>query len=418
MAITKTNKKLNLKILFTALSGNIIEYYGFTLFAVFAVLIGGEFFPEQDDFSQKISAFMIFGTGFISRPLGAIFFGHLADKIGRKISLSHTILGMSITTILIAIIPNYASIGSFSIFLLILLRLAQGFFVGGEGPGSALYLMEHTTPKNKGFAGGCLIASIVSGSLLAMIIGLVLHNLPIDNHIKWRLPFIFASILGLIGLYLRLILPETNDFIAIKKQNNILQIPIKNAIKEKWQQILVLAALGGITTAISYIIMAFMSFYLETQIGLSKEMSMYIAILGIFFYVISLLIMGKVANFCNKRKLTIYTCYLLFFTILPIFYLLSYGYSLIALLAFILMSLLAAGLCAPAYPYAEEKFTAEFRCSAVGFGYTLGIAIFGGFTPAISTYLIELTGLNVAPAFYIMFLAALYLITEHLSNKS
>ena len=419
--MTKTHKKINLKILLTALMGNIIEYYGFTLFAVFPVLIGSEFFPEQNSFAQTMSAFMIFGTGFISRPLGALYFGHLADRIGRKVALSYTIFGMSITTLLISIIPNYHSVGTVSIFLLIILRLAQGFFVGGEGPGSALYLIEHTSKKNEGFAGGCLIASIVSGSLLAMIVGLLFHNLALSDHFKWRIPFIFASAFGLIGLYLRLILPETSDFITLKKENKVLNVPIKVALREEWQQILLLASLGGITTAISYIIMAFMSIYLETQIGLSKKLSLYTSIFGIFFYVISLLMMGKIANFCNKRKLTLFSCTTLLFSITPIFYFISYGKPLSAIIAFVLMSLLAAGMCAPAYPYAKEKFTAAYRCSAVGFGYTLGIAIFGGFTPAISIYLIEKTQIynisNIAPAFYIMSLAIFYLIMEYTAKK-
>ena len=169
--------KISYKIAFTSLLGNLIEYFGFTLFAIFAKEIGQSFFPELDSFAQVISVFIIFGTGFLSRPIGAVFFGHFGDKVGRKKSLSYTILGMSVVTLLIAILPGYQAIGIFAPIFLLVLRLAQGFFVGGEGPGAALFMLEHSKIANRGQAGGIIIASIVSGSFLAVLVGILMNKL-------------------------------------------------------------------------------------------------------------------------------------------------------------------------------------------------------------------------------------------------
>ena len=181
------------KIAFTSLLGNLIEYFGFTLFAIFAKEIGQSFFPKLDSFTQMISVFIIFGTGFLSRPIGAVFFGHFGDKVGRKKSLSYTILGMSIVTFFISVLPGYQTIGIAAPILLLVLRLSQGFFVGGEGPGAALFMLEHSKIANRGQAGGIIIASIVSGSFLAVSVGILMNKLGINSFLSWRIPFFIAS---------------------------------------------------------------------------------------------------------------------------------------------------------------------------------------------------------------------------------
>ena len=406
------------KIAITSLLGNVIEYFGFTLFAVFSKEIGESFFPNLDSFAQNISVFLVFGTGFLSRPLGALVFGHFGDKIGRKKSLSYTILGMSIVTFLISVAPSYQVCGILAPILLIVLRLCQGFFVGGEGPGAALYMLEHTQARNKGQVGGIVIASIISGSLLATLVGISIQTFSITGSLSWRIPFFIASLCGLIGLYLRFSLPETKDFVLIETEKKILKLPIFEAIRGYWREMLVIASLGGVTTAISYVIMAYLTPYLEKQLDTPRLLAMKYSLYSIFLFVTFLVLMGRISNRFSPRKFTIIFAYLIILLLIPAFLAVNSANYFIFLLGLSCIPILAAGLCAPAYPYAIQKFKAEMRYSGVGVSYTLGIAIFGGFSPVVCSYLMKTTMLSYSPAFYVIGLAFLYVIFENILGKS
>jgi MHS family proline/betaine transporter-like MFS transporter len=404
--------KISCKIAFTSLLGNLIEYFGFTLFAIFAKEIGQSFFPKLDSFAQIISVFIIFGTGFLSRPIGAVFFGHFGDKVGRKKSLSYTIFGMSIVTFLIAILPGYQAIGIFAPIFLLVLRLAQGFFVGGEGPGAALFMLEHSKIANRGQAGGIIIASIVSGSFLAVLVGILMNKLEIDSSFIWRIPFFIASSLGVIGLYLRFSLPETNDFIDIQKKQKILKIPILRVFRDYWREMILIASLGGVTTAASYTIMAYLTPHLEKQRHIEHVQALKYSSFSIFFFIVSLIILGRISNRYSSRSFILFFSYLAILLFVPAFIALNHPNSIIFILGLLILPIITGGLCAPAYPYAIKKFAAEVRYSGVGVSYTIGIAIFGGFSPLVCSYLIKVTGLYYAPAFYIVGLAILYLFFE------
>lgn len=404
--------KNSYRIAFTSLLGNLIEYFGFTLFAIFAKEIGQSFFPKLDSLTQIISVFIIFGTGFLSRPIGAVFFGHLGDKVGRKKSLSYTILGMSIVTFLIAILPEYQAIGITAPIFLLVLRLSQGFFVGGEGPGAALFMLEHSKIANRGQAGGIIIASIVLGSFLAVFAGILMNKLAIQSYLSWRIAFFIASFLGLVGLYLRFSLPETKDFIDMQKKQKILKIPIIMVFQSCWREMILIASLGGMTTAASYIIMAYLTVYLEKQLNIEYFQALKYSSFSIFSFIVSLVILGRISNKYNPRSFIIFFTYLTILLSIPAFIALNSAYYFIFILGLLILPILVAGLCAPAYPYAIEKFAVEVRYSGVGLSYTLGIAVFGGFSPLVCSYLINITGLYYSPAFYIIFLAGFYLFCE------
>ena len=404
--------KTKYQIIITSLLGNLTEYFSFTLLAIFINPIGQSFFPKSDYVTQVILVFIVFGTGFLSRPIGAIFFGHLGDKKGRKQSLSYTIIGMSSVTFIISVLPGYNSIGVLAPILLTLLRLSQGFFVGGEGPGSALFILEHNKNANKGLIGGTIIASIVSGSFLAVLVGMLVEQCNIQNSWNWRIPFMISSFMGLIVLYLRSHLPETKDFIKITQQSKILTTPIIEVLRYNWKHMILIASLGGITTATSYIIMAYLKYYLETQQNIQHLHALKYSSFSIFTFIVSLLILGSIANKYNPRSFIIFFTYLLILLIIPIFIMLNSSNQFMFALGLIVMPIVTGGICAPAYPYAMEQFNTEVRCTGVGLSYTLGIAIFGGFTPVICSYLVTITNLCYSPALYIIFLSFLYLLCE------
>ena len=410
-------KKAEYQIFLTSLIGNVTEYCSFTLFAMLINPMGKSFFPNSDSLTQVTLVFLVFGTGFISRPIGAIFFGHFGDKNGRRQSLIYTILGMSLVTFIISILPEYSAIGVAAPIILTLLRLLQGFFVGGEGPGSALFILEHNTNGHKGFIGGVIVASVVFGSFLAILISLLVEKCDMKSSLSWRIPFFVSSLIGLITLYTRYSLPETKDFIKIKRQSQILAIPIIQVLRYNWQRMILIAFLGGMTTAISYIIMAYLKTYLETQRNVHHLQALQYTSFSIFIFMVSLILLGIIANQYKPRSFIMFFAYLLTFFIIPIFIMLNSSNQFILILGLAIMPILAGGLCAHTYPYAMEQFSTEIRYTGVGLSYTLGIAVFGGFTPVICSYFIRITNLCYSPAFYIIFLGFLYLLCENNINK-
>jgi MHS family proline/betaine transporter-like MFS transporter len=204
------------KIVGPAIVGNIVEYYDFGLFAVYAHTIGALFFPASDPFMQTLLAFGTFAVGFFMRPLGGVVFGYIGDKLGRKVSLTISILGMALCTFLIGILPTYHHIGIAAPFLLLIIRLFQGLCVGGEGAGVAIFVLEHTEGYRPGFMGSIVMASNMVGTLLAVFVGIFINHF---CHVGdcWRYAFILGGLTGLIGLYLRYQLNETPGFVARKK---------------------------------------------------------------------------------------------------------------------------------------------------------------------------------------------------------
>ena len=326
---------------------------------------------------------------------------------------------MSIVTFGIGAVPSHESIGNAAPILVLLLRLLQGFFVGGEGPGAALYMLEHAKGQKEGEVGGIVIASIAFGSFLAMLVGFIISNFYGINLFNWRLPFFMGGALGIIGLYLRFLLPETEAFLKVQKEKKILKVPIFDVIRFHGKPMLLVALLGGITTSVSYIVMAYVITHLRTQLKLSENITMLYSLYTVFIYVLMLLAMGRLSDIAKNKGIGFGTFINTFnviiaILIVPIFYGMSSKSTLSLLASLSALTILAGGICAPAYPYVYKMFKTELRYTGVAVSYNLGITLLGGFTPAISTYLVNVTGLSYAPGFYIISLAVLYFSAKNL----
>src|SRR6516162_10834162 len=195
--------------------GNAVEWYDYGLYGYMAPVLATLFFPSKDPLGSLMATFGVFAAGFLLRPLGAIAFGHLGDRLGRKKALVVSVTLMAVPTGLIALLPTYAEVGATAAVLLVLLRLLQGFSVGGEFTGSIIFLVEHAPPSRRGFIGcwagfstnaGCLLGSGV-GALLVAVMGR--QDLEVWG---WRLPFLLGAGFGVVGLYLRLTVDETPHF--------------------------------------------------------------------------------------------------------------------------------------------------------------------------------------------------------------
>ncbi len=403
------------KIVGPAIVGNIVEYYDFGLFAVYAHTIGALFFPTSDPFMQTLLAFGTFAVGFFMRPLGGVVFGYIGDKLGRKVSLTVSILGMAMCTFFIGVLPSYHHIGIAAPILLLMIRLFQGLCVGGEGAGVAIFILEHTEGYRPGFMGSLVMASNMVGTLLAVFVGIFINHF-CQTGDCWRYAFIFGGLTGLIGLYLRYQLNETPSFVA-RKKNPMLKHPIIHAIQKQWPSMLVVMILGGVTSAVAYTIRGYLNiFFLEVMLYTSDE-ALYFTSFALFIMIVLLPLFGLLSDKIGNRKFLHTMCYLTILTIIPIYMLLANVHKDVVLVLMGLsgIAILAAGICAPAYSYAIKAFEVDLRFSGVAVSWNVGLALLGGTTPVISRYLSGKFSI-IAPAYYLMTVAVLFIVISFLTR--
>jgi MFS transporter, MHS family, proline/betaine transporter len=413
------------RILLSSLLGNTLEYYEFTIFAIFAVQISKTFFPEYAPDTQILLTFTIFGIGFIARPIGSAVFGHIGDKIGRKIALVLTIGGMSIVTIAIGLMPSYKAIGIFSPILLALLRLLQGLFLGGEGVGVAIYILEHALGDifkiRRGVIGGLIFTANLSGTLIAGVVGIIINNTIGLDTFTWRFAFVIGGICGLLVGFLRLSLPETELFNKISKKKKP-KLPLVHMMRNHFREAILVIAFGGFTATIAHINKG----YLATYFQLVMKFSANTAFLFVSYVsaLIALLapILGYFSDKYTYRRFNkvIIAAIIIFY--LPSFMLITSHSYFYVFLGLTFIAILTAAILTPTYVFLSDLFPAEVRYSGVGVNFNLGVTIFGGFAPLVSTYLTHITELNYAPAFYVLTLAVIYVIfltlyTRHTKTK-
>ncbi|MCE2991408.1 MAG: MFS transporter [Candidatus Jidaibacter sp.] len=405
------------KIVGPAIVGNIVEYYDFGLFAVYAHVIGALFFPATDPFVQTMLAFGTFALGFFMRPLGGIVFGYIGDKMGRKTSLTISILGMAFCTFCIGVLPTYAQIGIAAPILLLIIRLFQGLCVGGEGAGVAIFILEHTEGYRPGLMGSIVMASNMVGTLLAVFAGIFVNHF-CQNGDCWRYTFIFGGLTGLVGLYLRYQLNETPGFLERKNSKAMLKHPIVHAFKKQWPSMLVVMILGGFTTAVAYTIRGYLNTFFFELMHYTSEEALYFTSFALFVMVILLPLFGHLSDKFGNRKFLYLMSFLTIATILPCYTMLANPQKDIGIvmLGLALISILAAGICAPAYSYAIKAFEVDLRFSGVAFSWNIGLAILGGTTPVISRYLSQEFSV-IAPAYYLMSVALLFIIVNFLARN-
>jgi len=412
--VTERMKKRN--VVGSAIVGNIVEYYDFGLFAVYASIIGKLFFPDTgSDLNQTLLAFSVFAVGFFMRPLGGIFFGYIGDKYGRKGSLTISILGMAFSTFAIGILPEYSQVGVLAPILLVLIRMFQGLCVGGEGAAVAIFVLEHTEGYRPGLMGSLVMASNMVGTLLATFVAIIIAKFLGLETEYWRYAFFLGGFIGLIGLYMRFSLNETPAFIEKKSSNKLVKNPLKEAFRTHWKSMFLVLFLGGTTSAVAYTIRAYLNVFFLQVMGYAREDTLFLTSMALFCMIVFMPFFGIVADKVGYRKFFFTVCYTVIVTIIPIFMLLAHTSEHIGLvmLGILLLGALSAAICAPAYPYAIKSFEVELRFSGVATSWNAGNALLGGTTPAIATFLTDQTGSPIAPAFYLIAVAMALIIVKY-----
>lgn len=388
-------------------SGNFLEMFDFFLFGFYATYIAETFFPSKDEISSLLFTFMTFGTGFLMRPLGAIVLGAYIDRIGRRKGLIVTLGIMACGTIMIAIVPGYAQIRVAAPLLVLIWRLLQGFSAGVELGGVSVYLAEMATPGNKGFyvswqSGSQQIAIIVAAAL-----GYALNvwmSKEMVSQWGWRIPFFVGCLIVPFLFLLRRSLQETEAFLARRHHPTI--AVIYRSMLENWRIVLAGMLLVAMTTVSFYLITVYTPTFGKSVLNLSTADSLLVTLCVGISNLFWLPVMGAVSDRIGRRPVLIGFTVL---TMITSYWSVSW---LVAAPSFsrmlgveLWLSFLYGSYNGAMVVALTEVMPVDVRTAGFSLAYSLATAVFGGFTPAIATWLIQATGDKAAPGWWMTFAA-------------
>ena len=380
------------KVLVASLIGTAIEFFDFYIYATAAVIVFPHiFFPQGDPTAATLQSLATFAIAFVARPIGSAVFGHFGDRVGRKATLVASLLTMGISTVVIGLLPGYATIGIFAPLLLALARFGQGLGLGGEWGGALLLAYEYAPEKRKGFFGSIPQAGVTIGMLMATFIVSLMTLFDEAQFLAWgwRIPFLLSSVLVFLGLWIRKDIDETPAFKQVKKSGQVAKAPLRDTLKHHWREVLIAAGLKVVETAPFYIFSTFVVSYATTTLSYQKSQALESVTLGALVATVMIPLMGLLSDKVGRQKMYTLSVVLLGLFIVPWFLLLDTGTGWGIMLATIVaFGILWAPVTAVLGTLCSEIFSANVRYTGITLGYQLGAALAGGTAPLIATGLL------------------------------
>lgn len=387
--------------------GNATEWFDYGIYAYGVTYISAALFPGEAA-NATLFALATFAISFLVRPLGGFFWGPLGDRYGRKAVLGITIVMMAAATVGVGLIPAYASIGLWAPALLVILRMVQGFSTGGEYGGAAIFMAEYAPDARRGFYGSFLemgtLAGFSAGALMMLGFSLVLGHDAMHAW-AWRLPFLLAGPLGLVGVYLRSRMAETPLFREAEalqhKAEATAPAPLRLLLSRYRQP---LFAMGGLVVAlnvVNYTLLSYMPTYLERRLGLSTDAALVVPIAGMLFMMVLLPFAGHLSDRIGRKPLWRFSLISLLLAVIPLYHLVGTG-TTGAVLGFALLGLLYVPQLATISATFPAFFPTPVRFAGFAIAYNLSTSLFGGTAPMFSSWMIDVTGDPLVPAYVMM----------------
>jgi len=409
------------KVVTAAGVGHFVEWFDFGLYGTLATVISLHFFRQGDEQAALLSAFAVFGAGFVMRPLGGLFWGSLGDRIGRRTTLATVILVTSAATCVMGLLPTYSSIGLWAPVLLVLTRLVQGFAAGGESSGATTLLAEYAPSNRRGFVTSFVdvfgFAAFVVGAGLVLLFTATAGDDALNDW-GWRALFLLALPLGLAGLYLRQRLEDTPEFRAVQARGQVEKNPLRRSLRTSGGALAFCVGFVVIKAVGHWILQTFMPSYLQTDLGYSKVTSYAVTVIGLLVIVALVPCFGLLSDRIGRRPVMIAGCLGFLVLTYPTLMLMDAGNFLAATGAMILLGIFMAAFDGAMSAAMAELFPTNIRYGSMAIAYNLAVAVFGGITPYFATYLISSTGNTFAPAFYVMAAALVSLIVVLRSRET
>lgn len=388
-------------------SGNFLEQFDFFLFGFYATYIAHTFFPASSEFASLMMTFAVFGAGFLMRPIGAIVLGAYIDKVGRRKGLIVTLSIMATGTFLIVLLPSYQTIGLWAPLLVLIGRLLQGFSAGAELGGVSVYLAEIATPGRKGFytswQSGSQQVAIMVAAAMGFALNAVLEQSAISDW-GWRVPFVFGCLIVPFIFILRRKLEETQEFTA--RRHHLAMRQVFATLLANWQVVIAGMMMVAMTTTAFYLITVYAPTFGKKVLMLSASDSLLVTLLVAISNFFWLPVGGALSDRFGRRPVLIAMTLLALATAWPALTLLANAPSFLMMLSVLLWLSFIYGMYNGAMiPALTEIMPAEVRVAGFSLAYSLATAVFGGFTPVISTALIEYTGDKASPGYWMSFAA-------------
>ncbi|MEC7839147.1 MAG: MFS transporter [Chlamydiota bacterium] len=391
------------KTIFAGIFGNSLEIYDFNIYAFYAAIIATHFFADDDFTTSLLATYGIFAAGFIMRPLGAILFGYIGDNFGRKKALEISILMMAIPTFIMGILPTYASIGILAPLFLTILRMFQGISVGGELVGSYSFLIEHAPNDQKGFIGSWSLVGAFGGKMLAgIVIAIVAIFLSVESVASygWRIPFITGIFFAYIGFRFRKGVTETPVF---ENNSNDHKVKPWHVIKTYKWSILQAICTSVVHTVSVYTIFIYMPIYMSTVIGVESQTSLFSTIAALCITTFLLPFGGILSDSYGRKKILLLGSITLCAIAFPAFSLINSGNSLLMILGHLSLATIFGVLHGPIPAFFVELFPSRVRYTASAIAYNICTGVFGGFTPFICTWLINVADIPLGNLYWLIF---------------
>jgi MFS family permease len=386
-------------------SGNFLEMYDFMVFGYFASAIVEAFFPAGDPFVGLMLALMTFGVGFLMRPLGAVVLGIYTDRHGRRAGLILSLCLMAAGICSLACVPRYATIGLLAPLLVVFGRLLQGFSAGMELGGVSVYLSEIATPGHKGFYVSWQSGSQQLAVMFAAFVGVVLNFFLLPKQITewgWRIPLLLGCVMIPMLFRFRSSLQETDEFAARKSRPTSSEI--RHSLLANWRTVAIGTLMVTMTTISFYMITAYTPTFGSTVLHLSNKVSLLVTLCVGASNLFWLPVMGAFSDRVGRRPLLIACTVLMLVTAYPAILWLVHAPSFRSFLAVELwLSFIYGSYNGAMIVFLTEIMPPDVRTSGFSLAYSLATALFGGFTPAICTYMIHVTGNRAVPGLWLAF---------------
>ncbi|WP_333762610.1 glycine betaine/L-proline transporter ProP [Streptomyces sp. IBSBF 2390] len=412
--ITVTDESAVRRATKAAALGNAMEWYDFGIYSYLAATLGKVFFPSGSDTVQLLSSFATFAVAFLVRPVGGMVLGPLGDKVGRKRILSFTMILMAAGTFAIGLIPSHAVIGLWAPVLLIFFRLVQGFSTGGEYGGASTFIAEYAPDKRRGYFGSFLELGTLAGYVAASGLVVVLSSLLSDDQMLtwgWRIPFLVAAPLGLIGLYLRLKLDETPAFQKLEggqarasEAADAVETSATGDLAEictrYWRPLLLCIALVAAYNITDYMLLSYMPTYLSDELGYGTDHGLLILLVVMVVQMCVINQVGRLSDRFGRKPLLMTGMLGFLFLSVPSFLLIRQGSVGLIALGLLLMGLSLVAMLGTMSAALPAIFPTKVRYGSLSVAYNLSTSLFGGTTPLVITALISAFGTNLMPAYY------------------
>lgn len=401
--------------------GNFVEWFDYASYIYLASVITLVFFPDSSPASGLLATFAVFALSFIIRPLGGIFWGHFGDKHGRKHALSLSIIIMSISTFLIALLPSFAQIGLWAPALLLILRMVQGFSASGEYAGAATFLAEYAPDDKRGLYASIVPASTAAGLLLGSLFAAGLHALLSAESLQdwgWRLPFLLAAPLGYIGRYIRLNLEDSPQFQKALESNAVEHAPVSVLLKQHGRAVCIAIGATILNAVGFYIILGYMPTYLNSILDVTETQAFMATTVALASYVGFILMMGTLSDRFGRKTMLILASLVFMLATVPLFKIMGMGGFLGMVLVQVVFGAMLTMNDGTLPCFLSEIFPTSVRYSGFAFSFNVANALFGGTAPFVATWLIEVTGNKLAPAWYLVAAAAVALIAMMASRET